>query len=56
MTGAKKGVALLELMAVIASSPLARLLRRCTIEAYPAPRSNSGYNSVLYLGTSYYCC
>ena len=47
MTGAKKGVALLELMAVIASSPLARLLRRCTIEAYPAIRSNSGYNSAL---------
>lgn len=54
--GAKKGVALLELMAVIASSALERLLRRCTIEAYQAIRSNSGYNSAPYWGTSYYCC
>ena len=47
MTGAKKGVALLELMAVIASSALERLLRRCTIEAYPAIRTNRGCNGTL---------
>ena len=47
MTGAKRSVALLELTAVIASSALARLLRRCTIEAYPAIRVNRGCNGVL---------
>lgn len=54
MTGVKKGVALLESTAVIASSALERLLRRCTIEAYPAPRSNRGCNSAPYWETSYY--
>ena len=54
MTRAKKGVALLESTAVIVSSALERLLRRCTIEADPAPRSNSEYNSAPYWETSYY--